>query len=94
MKDLRGVERPKDLTRGPGNVARALAIDKSLYGADLTRRGPLYIIDAGGPPFRVGRAPRVGIRAARDKLWRFFVKDNPWVSGPRRTPPRTSSPPG
>jgi DNA-3-methyladenine glycosylase len=30
--------------------------------------------------FTIGRSSRIGIREGREKPWRFFIKDNPWVS--------------
>jgi 3-methyladenine DNA glycosylase Mpg len=30
--------------------------------------------------FEVGRSERIGIKSGLDKKWRFFIKDNPFVS--------------
>ena len=38
MRQNRGVERLRDLTRGPGRLAQALRIDRSLDGLDLCRK--------------------------------------------------------
>ena len=38
-----GNERLRDLTRGPGRLAQALRIDRSLDGLDLCRTGPLWL---------------------------------------------------
>lgn len=93
MKKLRHTNLTRNLTRGPGNVARALGIDKRLYGADLTRRGVLYIVDTGSARVLALRTSRIGIRAGREKLWRFVSKDSPCASGPRRPRPNPSSTP-
>ncbi len=82
MRKRRGAARLRDLTRGPGNVTRALGIDRSLYGLDLTRRGALYIVDTGAPKVPLLKTPRIGVRAGKERLWRFVVKDSPYASGP------------
>src|SRR4051812_10353169 len=45
----RGTEKPRDLLRGPGRLAQALAIDRALDGLDLTRDQQLWLgVDAVG----------------------------------------------
>ena len=58
----RGTERLRDLTRGPGRLAQALRIDRSLDGLDLCRRGPA-LARARRP--RAGRDRREGNRGER-----------------------------
>jgi DNA-3-methyladenine glycosylase len=84
MKRRRHTVRLRDLMSGPGKVAQALAITQSLYGTDLTRCGALYIADTGASPLSAARTPRIGIRAGKDKLWRYVIKGSPFVSGPAR----------
>jgi DNA-3-methyladenine glycosylase len=82
MCRLRGTRDTRLLCSGPGRLSQALAVDGSFNGADLTRPGPLYL--AGGvPPRRVATSPRIGIRRATDRLWRFVDPDSPFLS--RRT---------
>jgi len=69
-----------ELTSGPGKLTKALAIDKSLNEQDVTIRGPLFLSDRRCSNFEVSRSPRIGIREGSDKLWRFYVKDNPYTS--------------
>ena len=40
MRSNRGIERLRDLARGPGRLAAALRIDRRLDGLDLCREGP------------------------------------------------------
>ncbi len=70
----------KDLTNGPAKLCRALAIDKSLNGWDLTAAEKLWVEDQPSIPERyIKKGPRIGIdyakpadrRAAR----RFWVED-------------------
>lgn len=72
----------KGLTNGPGKLCRALAIDRSLNGEDMC--GPvLYVEERAGEHFTVVESKRVGIDyagEAKDYLWRFYIKDNPYVS--------------
>jgi len=70
-------------TRGPGNLCRALAIGRSLSGADLA--GPvLWIEDAPRPRGRIARTPRIGVEYAgawAQRPWRFVLAESPWASG-------------
>lgn len=73
------------LLSGPGNLTRGLGFDLSMNGADLSS-GPLWV-DAARPrrgPHAIAAGPRVGIRRAAQRLWRFHLAGHPSVSGPRR----------
>ncbi len=68
------------LAGGPGKLCQALVIDGALNEHDL-RRSPLWIsagseVEAGA----VVSGPRIGINRAADKLLRFYIKDNKYVS--------------
>lgn len=73
------------LTRGPGNVSKALGISTMNSGMSLRSR-QLYLADDG---FRYSRneihsSPRIGVEyAGEHALWpyRFYIKGNPFVSG-------------
>ncbi len=73
----------KRLANGPGNLTRAMRIDMRLYGAGLTKQGPLFIADDGTPRPKIRRTVRIGVTAARDKLRRFVVKGSPFITRPR-----------
>ncbi len=85
-RGLSGGEGTERLARGPGCVARALALTRADDGLDLTQ-GPLWIPDSepdrGGR--RVVRTPRIGIRVATELPWRYVLAGHPCVSGPRRS---------
>ena len=78
------------LTRGPGNLCRAMGIDRRCDGNDL-RAGAVVILDA--PRMRstaILASPRIGVAyAGSDALlpWRFFLRDSLAVSGPRLVGP-------
>lgn len=72
----------RDLGRGPGRLAAALAIDRRLDGIDLCRTGPLWLAD-GQPPGEIGESIRIGITRAADTLARFYVRGSRFTSGPQ-----------
>ncbi len=83
MQRNRGLEKMRDLARGPGRLASALGIDRRLDGIDLCRAGPLWIGTDGDSPREIGVSKRIGITRAADELLRFYARGNPFVSGPR-----------
>ncbi len=83
MQRLRGVVRLHDLTRGPGRLAQALAIDFRQNGLDLCGRSPLWLGTLRDDGRRIGRAVRIGISRNVDRAWRFYERGNPFVSGPK-----------
>jgi DNA-3-methyladenine glycosylase len=83
MRDNRGIERSRDLARGPGRLAAALRIDRSLDGLDLCREGPLWLGHGDQDHREIGQSIRIGISRDADRLLRFYLRDSPFVSGPR-----------
>jgi len=63
---------------GPGRVGRALQLDKSFYGEDLTTSERIWIEDTDLKPEYI-TTPRIGIDYAGEpwisKPWRFVVKE-------------------
>ena len=83
MQRLRRVQNLRDLARGPGRLAAALDIDRRLDGVDLCRRGGLWIArDLHDAP-DVGASPRIGLSKETDRLLRFYVRADRFVSGPK-----------
>jgi DNA-3-methyladenine glycosylase len=83
MERNRGVERMRDLTRGPGRLCEALRIDRRLDGFDLCQAGPLWLGSDGHAPDEIGLSKRIGITRAPDSPLRFYVRGSRFVSGPR-----------
>ena len=83
MQRHRGTKRVRDLARGPGRLSAALGIDRRLDGIDLCRAGPLWLGSDGHASGELGQSKRIGITHAADRLLRFYVRDNCFVSGPR-----------
>jgi DNA-3-methyladenine glycosylase len=77
--------KPANLTNGPGKLCRAMMIDRSLNGEDVTTSQALWF-ERSEPlaDDEVGLSPRIGIDYAdpehRERPWRFFQKGNRWVS--------------
>ncbi len=71
-----------DLCRGPGNLTKALGINLTDNFLDLTS-SRLRIEDRGDAPHQVSFGPRIGIRVAVDRPWRYWIVGNISVSGPR-----------
>lgn len=87
MRANRGVERLRDLARGPGRLAAALRIDRGLDGLDLCQAGPLWLGRDDQEPGDIGQGVRIGITKDADRPLRFYVRGSPFVSGPRSLNP-------
>ena len=88
MAARRGTEEPLQLCSGPGKLCRALDIGMAQNGLALCG-SELFLADFRDfSPAEICVSPRVNVDYAlgyRDRLWRFFVKDSPFVSRvPRR----------
>ena len=79
MRRNRGIERLRDLARGPGRLAAALRIDRSLDGLDLCQKGPLWLARDDHEPGRdrsksdqdrhyAGRGPAVAVLCPRQPV--------------------------
>jgi DNA-3-methyladenine glycosylase len=94
MERHRATTRLLDLTRGPGRLASALQIDRSVDGVDLCAPGPLWLgvlSPLHNPPGgekslarRLGISPRIGITRAAQRLLRFYERGSRFVSGSAR----------
>lgn len=86
MLERTGKKKPDNtLTRGPGNVSKALGIYTAHSGHTLSGR-QLYIADDGFTFSKneIGSSPRIGVDYAGTDAhlpYRFYVKGNPYVSG-------------
>ncbi|MCO6510053.1 MAG: DNA-3-methyladenine glycosylase [Aridibacter famidurans] len=88
MRERRGKMPDRNLTSGPGKLCIALGIDKSFYGEDLTGNR-IWLEDTPSvAASEIASGPRVGIDYAGEyvgKPWRYWLKDNPFVSkAPRK----------
>jgi len=85
MAAARGTADPRLLCSGPGRLCQAMAIAREHNGIDLVA-GPELRVERGAPvePDGVAAGPRVGIRMATERPWRFVVAGSRFASrGPR-----------
>lgn len=78
---------PNDLqTNGPAKLTKAFRIDKSFNNQAICNKKSGLWVEAGREmvkPSQVVASKRIGVDYAgpyKDKLWRFYLKNNPFVS--------------
>ncbi|MBL7479914.1 DNA-3-methyladenine glycosylase [Legionella bononiensis] len=85
IRALEPVQNTIGRTQGPGLLSRAMNIDKSLNRHDLTG-DTFYLADTNDQTnFTIMEKPRIGVHYAKDwtdKLLRFYIKDNAFISKP------------
>ncbi|TCC46247.1 DNA-3-methyladenine glycosylase [Kribbella pittospori] len=80
------VKRPKvnpdrDLARGPARLCVALGIGRDHNGVDLLAKGSsVQLLPGPGFDGEPSTGPRVGLREAADRNWRFWIPGDPTVS--------------
>lgn len=80
MRKRRSKENIKDLCSGPGKLVQAMGITFDDYGKPLFK-GNLYLRKPDKAElFEIAHGPRIGIRKAVDKPWRFWIDGNKFVS--------------
>jgi DNA-3-methyladenine glycosylase len=79
MKKRRQTGNLENLTNGPAKLCQALGIDRTLNGADLCS-DIIYVEDQGNMPTKIISTSRIGIKEGKDKKWRFYIKNNEFVS--------------
>lgn len=79
-RKLKNEKEISNLTSGPGKVCQAFGIDRSHSGIDLTG-GKIFILENTRIPNKeIGVSKRIGITKSKELPWRFFIKDNPYLS--------------
>lgn len=83
MLERRGCKKPQETCNGPGKLCQALQITQKQNAVDLCGN-TLYIEDGiSCPREQIGVSARINIDYAeecKDLPWRYFIKDNPFVS--------------
>jgi DNA-3-methyladenine glycosylase len=80
MRANRGDPKGPDhrLCSGPGRLCKAFGLSRADNDTDLVVGNVRILDDHVAPPY--ARGARIGISAAQDLDWRFYVEDNPSVS--------------
>jgi DNA-3-methyladenine glycosylase len=73
----------RDLARGPARLCVALGIDRGHDGADLAGGDLRLHLHDPLPTSRIRTGPRVGLRGAPERPWRFWVDGDRTVSAYR-----------
>jgi DNA-3-methyladenine glycosylase len=81
-RERRPAAADRDLARGPARLTKALGIDRSMDGADVTSRTSGLVVACGAPvpDNTVRRGPRVGVSSAAELPWRMWIDAEPTVS--------------
>ncbi|CAD8121810.1 unnamed protein product [Paramecium sonneborni] len=85
IKEIRKTKSSKlqDLSNGPGKCGGCLLLDKSHNGLNLCdKNSGMYLID-NNKQYDIGVSARINIDYAeewKDKPWRFYIKNNSFVS--------------
>ena len=84
IKEHRNIKSKKihELTNGPGKLCQALKIDTTLDGIDLLNNKELFIEDKYSN-HEIISSKRINIDYAEEyvhKLWRFYIKNNKFIS--------------
>jgi len=83
MMKNRRIKNLSNLTNGPAKLCEAFSIDKTVNGLDLRVSKILYISNGDCPEFEIVKTARIGIKKSAEKLLRFYIKGNKFVSKAR-----------
>ena len=95
--DQARVRRPgavdRDLSRGPARLCAALDLDRSYDGSSLGSADLRLELGDTPDPAKLSAGPRVGLRSAPERPWRYWLTGEPTVSdyrpaATRRVPQR------
>ena len=84
-RDRRPGSSDRDLARGPARLCKSLGITLEDDGVDLATGSVRLVLDA--PVEDVSAGPRVGLRAAAERPWRFWITRERSVSAYRPAAP-------
>ncbi|WP_305786581.1 DNA-3-methyladenine glycosylase [Symbioplanes lichenis] len=88
-RERRHARKETDLAAGPAKLMQVLGLDRAANGTSVVDgTGPATLAPPDGPVGPVVAGPRVGVTAAHDVPWRFWLDGDPTVSAYRRHVPR------
>ena len=78
-----GKREVSNLTNGPGKLCIAMNITRAQNGEDLCSDNLYLMEEDNEEPFKIVESKRINIdyaEEAKDFLWRFYIKDNKFIS--------------
>lgn len=81
LRDIDTSKNPYNLTNGPAKVCQAFALGRNENGTYLCG-DKIWVgnSEIRNPKSEIISSSRVGITNGSEHMWRFYIKDNPWVS--------------
>ena len=79
-RELKNEKERFNLTSGPGKVCQAFSITKKHYGIDLTGDEIFLLNNTRPKSDEIGISQRIGIKKSVHLPWRFFIKNNNYIS--------------
>lgn len=76
----RGKPQERDLTSGPGKLTKSFYIDKNFDGYDIIEGKEIFIEDRTNLKFDIESSRRIGVKRDLEENYRFYIKNNPFVS--------------
>lgn len=70
----------KELCRGPGKLVQAMGIERDRHNGTSLSGNTLYVRPQVTAPEAVISGPRIGINVGRELPYRYYIKDNIFVS--------------
>ena len=80
MKLLRNGHDGVTISNGPSKLCKALDISKDLNGHYLSREPLKLLLMPEVSPDNIVTTKRIGLSKGQDTLWRFYIKDNKYIS--------------
>jgi DNA-3-methyladenine glycosylase len=75
-----GPKEKLSLTNGPGKICSAFEINSKHNGIDLTGNEIFILNNKKISESGIVTTTRIGIKKSTELLWRFYIKDNPFIS--------------
>ena len=69
-----------NIANGPGKFSMAFGLDMRHNGLSLLENDVFILENGNIPKNKIVAATRIGISKSTDLKWRFYIKDNPFVS--------------
>lgn len=69
-----------NLTNGPAKFAQAFGLEREQNGISLLGDEIFLLQGEQIPPSKIIATTRIGITTGKEKKWRFYIKNNPWIS--------------